>query len=163
MCVPLSERSLSAYLLFWEERSCHSFLPLVHTRSCATDVTDATRWLHTRQALWHTHTQKTDTIVVSGSPSIVRPSSLPWLYTGTLLTWQRQSCQNWWCRRWGPPIPFCTLFRCWYSVDHKLHQARTVLAFPLQWYLYQKISKQEDSVLLYAFILLTFIMPIETQ
>lgn len=130
LCVTLSEQSLCAYLLFWEEHSCHGFILETQKRSCAFDVTDITYWLHTRQALWHSliHTKK-DTIVVSGSPSIVRPSSPPWLYTGTPLTWQRQSCQNWWCRRLGPPIPFCTLFHCLYSVDHKLHQVRTVLAF----------------------------------
>ncbi len=67
---------------------------------------------YTRRAVRHSlHTSThRDTVVVSGSPSTARLSTPPWLYTGTPSAWRRQSCQSWWCRRLGPPIPLCTLF-----------------------------------------------------
>lgn len=100
--------------------------------------TTATMQLHSLQNYRHTPTHKNNTFVESDSPSTVRPSSLPWLYTGTPLTWQRQSCQSWWCHRLDPPIPSCIVFHFACSVDHKHHPAHMVLVFPLDWCLWER-------------------------
>ena len=99
------------------------------------------RWLQIKYsnyaAVW-SRTRKMGTFVGSDSPSTVRLSSPPWLYTGTRLAWQRQSCQSWWCHRSGHPISSCILFHFVCSVDHKHHLAHMVPAFPLHRFLWKK-------------------------
>ena len=117
---------------------------LLYRHSCDTDVTDTVQWSHIAVChSLHSYTHN-DTVVVPGSPSTARPSSPPWLYTGTPSTWRRRSCRSLWCRRLGPPIPLCTLFHYCHSVGHKLRQVHTVQAFPLKWLGQQRQEDERD-------------------